>query len=1257
MAMPAPLREVTVGIGLVGGGLAALVGVLALVGPRLILVKGALLEGKIAFQQFAASSANAAAILATSQNATSASVYKSAFAYGKMSTSQRQAAFDAYQLANAEKVQAAAAAGAIKVNQVLRAIEVEVAHVQESRLIIAQALTRAQVLQSEAMGAAASGNFIYARACIAAAEGELAVAEAANIEIAASKGTVRALTVEAAARNAARTAAIAQAEAEIAAAGAARGGAMAMGILGRAMGLLGGPVGWVITALTILVPLLFLLGKRHHEAASAATVNAQRQADVAAALKKQHAGATTAVRDMILMRLHALLGKNATDQFGYSLLQLYAIASGGGDAAMLTKFAATMSQANDAGKKGAAELFNEVMGIRQALTDQGAAAGGAAKGLDNNTAATNKNADAAKKAKKAQQDLKEAYDNINQALLSLPDALMAQRDASLAVVDAQKAYNKALDDFRHRATAVTKAENDLKIARLDQTKATEDVYNATQHLNRARQMAAAKTADAVSNLADANDHLYDAQDKVAQLEDELDKLRNGPTVEELTKATNKLADANLKLRKSQTQVRDAQYMLNYLQAEGASQYDLQAAQLNLDEANQNVANSTQDVADAQKELNDLKSPDPEVVAKKERELAAARRDVDSATRAITKAEQDLADARHNQAADTEYKAAEEEVLNARNALIDANQKVKDSEAALSDARKGTSLQEALTKAELDLEKALYQQAKANVEVQKQTALSQGKLFGYGAEARALADELSKIGAKSFSAQIDKDFSHFGTLLSNARRDVQVAKDDADSAASGIADSFSNAADDVGGIKFEPSFTPLEPKGKEAGSGWWDGFTKWFSDHVGTFHPLQGWDWGSGFDFGWLTNAWNTFMADASTSWHRSWNQTVDFGKWINDGLSNWVNSTHDDLAKIWSDGWGSIESKLASGFQKAIHFKDWILERLGIDKDTSATDIVAWFVSLFTGVPAGIVKWFADYFHIGEWLKNPFAKDKKDGDFTTKTAGEGWASSLVDGFRKWISDHLNPFSAIRDLLTNNEDATKTSSNGWGARVGKALVDGLIGWVVGNLNPYTLIRNILAGNEESTKTSAGGWGDRIGHKLVDALLSPLTGLPGLLGSAVTTAFKMLPDGMKGPINSAIDLWNRFVGYLANMKVNVPEFDTHVPKIGKIGGFTIGFEALNAFKIAPLAAGGILKQTVFAAGEAGPEAVIPLDRLFDMFNPVVDLVQQMKVLDSALSSLVSSQTSGQVFNTTVHVQTDADPFEISREIMWAHQTRLS
>src|SRR5205814_565610 len=64
---------------------------------------------------------------------------------------------------------------------------------------------------------------------------------------------------------------------------------------------------------------------------------------------------------------------------------------------------------------------------------------------------------------------------------------------------------------------------------------------------------------------------------------------------------------------------------------------------------------------------------------------------------------------------------------------------------------------------------------------------------------------------------------------------------------------------------------------------------------------------------------------------------------------------------------------------------------------------------------------------------------------------------------------------------------------------------------------------------------------------------------------------------------IDGWNR-------LEFKLPTVDTHIPGVGKIGGWSLGTP-----NIPRLATGGVVTSPTLALiGEAGPEAVIPLSQ---------------------------------------------------------------
>jgi hypothetical protein len=85
-----------------------------------------------------------------------------------------------------------------------------------------------------------------------------------------------------------------------------------------------------------------------------------------------------------------------------------------------------------------------------------------------------------------------------------------------------------------------------------------------------------------------------------------------------------------------------------------------------------------------------------------------------------------------------------------------------------------------------------------------------------------------------------------------------------------------------------------------------------------------------------------------------------------------------------------------------------------------------------------------------------------------------------------------------------------------------------------------------------------------------------------------------DGIRTVFGNAIgfvkDVWNRVARGWNAIEVTMPTVDTHIPGVGKLGGWTLGLPDLPM-----LAGGGIVTGPMLAMiGERGPEAVIPLNR---------------------------------------------------------------
>lgn len=102
---------------------------------------------------------------------------------------------------------------------------------------------------------------------------------------------------------------------------------------------------------------------------------------------------------------------------------------------------------------------------------------------------------------------------------------------------------------------------------------------------------------------------------------------------------------------------------------------------------------------------------------------------------------------------------------------------------------------------------------------------------------------------------------------------------------------------------------------------------------------------------------------------------------------------------------------------------------------------------------------------------------------------------------------------------------------------------------------------------------------------------VTGMPGRISRAASGMWDGIRNSFRGVINWVISGWNR-------IHLTLPSIDTHIPGIGRVGGFT-----LRVPQMPYLARGGVVdRATLMVAGEAGTEAVLPFDRATEFADMV-------------------------------------------------------
>lgn len=143
-------------------------------------------------------------------------------------------------------------------------------------------------------------------------------------------------------------------------------------------------------------------------------------------------------------------------------------------------------------------------------------------------------------------------------------------------------------------------------------------------------------------------------------------------------------------------------------------------------------------------------------------------------------------------------------------------------------------------------------------------------------------------------------------------------------------------------------------------------------------------------------------------------------------------------------------------------------------------------------------------------------------------------------------------------------------------------------------------------------------------IFDTIKTALNNAWGGLSATVKGIWDTISDTIKNSINYIIGLINSLIDKISSIKIDVPKVS--VPGMGDFGGYSIGFPKID--RIPALANGGMVDSPTLALiGEAGPEAVVPLDRMNEMGGGnVIQVILDGRVIQEYVDNGLGRRLTG-------------------------------
>lgn len=385
--------------------------------------------------------------------------------------------------------------------------------------------------------------------------------------------------------------------------------------------------------------------------------------------------------------------------------------------------------------------------------------------------------------------------------------------------------------------------------------------------------------------------------------------------------------------------------------------------------------------------------------------------------------------------------------------------------------------------------------------------------------------------------------------------------------------------------------------------------------------------------------WETIKNKATEIWEGIKNFFSETWASIKDGINSflepitdWFSNTWDSIKETTSSIWEGISDFFGTIWEGITDVFNFALEVISAIVEGAFTLIVT-YVKLPLEVIKAVVTTIWNY--IGDFTLKAWEKIKEA------------VSKPVNAIKDFVS---TGFNAIKDITSKVWDSvSKVISSVWESI--KSTVSNAINTVSNTIsNIWNSIKSTTSSVWNSIKTAImtpiNSARDIVGNT-INTLSNNISNVFNSIRSTATNIFNNVREAMVKPINTAKDTISNIIdsikGFFSNLRLKFPKIEMpKLPRFSLDGKFSLKPPSVPRLKVNWRADGAIFTSPYIfgnqGVGEAGPEAVLPIEKLGSIMADTLDRMGYSNDL----------QGDNQPVNTNVYVDiNDANIYD-SRDI---------